>query len=114
MCLPRSKTLHDPEPAKPRRIGEALIGDLRTGVRPLRIGAPPPHQRRRRVVIAHRIEQPLQTALARIDVKELGRARIHEDIEHETHAGRPIVRSRIGRGIPQRRDRSKKLALVPR
>ena len=43
ICLPRSKTLHDPEPAKPRRIGEALIGDLRTGVRPLRIGAPPPH-----------------------------------------------------------------------
>ena len=43
ICLPRSKTLHDPEPAQPRRIGEALIRDLRAGVAALSGSAHRPH-----------------------------------------------------------------------
>ena len=95
-----AQTLHDSEPAQPRPVGEALIRDFRAGVRPLRIRATAPEQRRRRVALAHRIEQRLQTVLASIGVEEERRIRRREPIEHQTHTGGQIERSRIGGRIP--------------
>ena len=108
----RSKALHDPEPAQPRRIRKGLIRNLRAGVAPSRIGAPTPDQRRRRVPIADRLEQALQTLLAPIDLEEMRSSLIHEPIEDEAHTGRAIERSRIRRRIPQRAHRAEQRTLM--
>ena len=81
------------------RVGEALVGDLGPGVRPMRVRALPPEQSRGAVALTNAIDHPLDSAISGIMLEERRSIRIAQILKHQADTCGRIVGERGS--IPQ-------------
>ena len=85
---------NDTQPPEPSHVREALVGNLRSGVRTTRIAAGTPQQCPRAVPGPDSIDHPLEAAPARIDLEERGWIRIAQPLQHDPDSDGRVGRTR--------------------